>query len=98
MDAPARKRIQFSLRTLIIFCVTVGLALPLAIGVYNFFTTGHFAPIRIIETLNNPIPVDGWDADGLILSSGARLKLPNVAHLKPGTVPLDEFLKKGVEQ
>jgi hypothetical protein len=98
MDAPARKRFHFSLRTLIIFCVSVGLALPLAVGIFNFFTTGHLAPIRIIETLNNPIPVDGWDADGLILSSGARLILPNVAHLKPGGVPLDEFLKNGVEQ
>lgn len=63
----------------------------------HFMVTGRFSPITKIDSLNNPIGVNGWTADGLLLADGRTLPIPQVRALPSNSVALAEIAKRGVE-
>jgi hypothetical protein len=64
----------------------------------NFFMmTGRFAPVHKVESLQSPVAVRGWTAEGLSLSDGRLVSLPGI-HALPSVSPaLSEMTKRGVE-
>ncbi|MBN1512145.1 MAG: hypothetical protein JXB13_09035 [Phycisphaerae bacterium] len=63
----------------------------------HFLRTGHFFPIEIIESLNNPVQVETWTADGLVSVGGRTIPLPGVTRLPETSDALVEVKKRGIE-
>jgi hypothetical protein len=59
--------------------------------------TGSFFPIHKVEGLRNPIGVNGWGPDGLILADGRTVQLPGFRSLPVVSPALVEATKRGVE-
>lgn len=64
----------------------------------SFYTlTGRFFAVEKIETLQNPIVVIKWDADGLSLADGRKVPISGVRSLPSQSPGLAEATKRGVE-
>jgi len=63
----------------------------------HFLLTGHFLPIDIIESLNNPVQVEAWTAAGLGSVDGRTIPLPGVTRLPETSDALAEAKKRGIE-
>jgi hypothetical protein len=59
--------------------------------------TGSFVPIHKVESLRNPIVVNGWSSDGLILADGRTVQLLGFRSLPVDSPLLAEATKRGVE-
>jgi hypothetical protein len=73
------------------------LVVPAAYCLIFRMTTGHWFPVRQIETLVNPIEVKGWTAAGLDLSDGRSVALLGVEALPIQSSVLSEVVRQGVE-
>jgi hypothetical protein len=62
-----------------------------------FMLTGRFTPIHKVESLQTPVAVRGWTAEGLSLSDGRLVSLPGVRALPNMSPALSEMTKRGVE-
>ncbi|QIF01469.1 hypothetical protein [Roseimicrobium sp. ORNL1] len=88
-----RLTLSYLLRVLLVAAVV----LPVA-GLLNFRgLTGHWIPIREVESLSNPIPVKAWTTGGLQLDDGRLLPLPDVMALPEKSAALSEATQRGVE-
>lgn len=58
---------------------------------------GLFFKAEIIEPLENPVGVEKWVSDGLILADGRLLPLPGVSQLPERSGILKELTRRGVE-
>lgn len=67
------------------------LFLPLVVPANGFFTK------RIIETLSEPVQVDGWTTNGLQTSDGRTIALPGVANLPAELPGLSAATEQGIE-
>ncbi len=86
----------------VIISSIIGLAVVAAVFALgsrlSFYTlTGRFFPVEKIETLQNPIAVLQWDADGLNLADGRKVQIPGVRSLPIQSPALTEATKRGVE-
>jgi hypothetical protein len=59
--------------------------------------TGHFFPVRQIETLQSPFSVTSWSEIGLRLADGRTVQLPGFRKLPTVSPALSEVTKRGVE-
>jgi hypothetical protein len=59
--------------------------------------TGSWVPIDIIERLDDPIAVSGWEEDGLRLVDGRTVQLPGFTALPKTSSLLASTTKNGVE-
>jgi len=62
-----------------------------------YMLTGRFSPIEEIETLQNPVTVTKWSADGLSLADGRTVQLSGLRSLPGQSAALTEATKRGVE-
>jgi hypothetical protein len=77
---------------------TLAIGLTLAWPRIDFWMlTGSLSPIRIVETLDNPVTVTKWNATGLLLADGRTAQLPGVSALPDDSPALHEAIKRGVE-
>jgi hypothetical protein len=60
--------------------------------------TGEFFPTRIVEKLDHPTRVIGWNDSGLIASDGEIIKVPGIESLPRGSLALEEAIRCGVEE
>ncbi|MCK6470758.1 MAG: hypothetical protein L6R28_03330 [Planctomycetes bacterium] len=87
------KRFQFSLKSLVIASLVAGALLGagfVAWGIWKGRT-------EIIERLNDPQEVVGWNTQGLQLAEGRTVALPGIDELPAKSVTLDFAVKHGVE-
>ena len=82
-----------------VLLVAVGGGLLVAVRPHlsHYQLTGRFFPVRIIETLQSPVPVVGWSEDGLNLADGRTVALPGVRKLPATSIALSELTNHGVE-
>jgi hypothetical protein len=82
---------------LVMTAAAVALAVAAWPSVSFFMLTGSFFPIKKVDTLQHPIAVTRWDANGLNLADGRTVALPGL-RLLPSTSPaLAEVTKRGVD-
>ena len=91
---PVPKSPRFSwFRTLLILLIavmSVSLLLPALL-------TGRLIPVRIVDTLNQPVGVTGWNEKGLILRDGRVVALSGHDALPAESKALREATREGVE-
>ncbi len=63
----------------------------------HLLRTGRLTPIEIVEALRDPLPVRGWDAQGLYLGDGRSVALPGLRALPADSRALQECTRRGVE-
>lgn len=76
------------------------LAVMLAAGIWCFtppYYWHHLFTKQIIETLDHPVSVKGWNSQGLMLADGRVLPIPGVKELPQGSIALSQFIERGVE-
>lgn len=59
--------------------------------------TGHFYPIRKVESLSQPAAVQGWKENELKFADGRTVKVPGFRLLPAESEALQEATKRGVE-
>jgi hypothetical protein len=72
----------------------------LAAGIWCFTPPHYWHHIfmkQIIETLDHPIIIKGWNSQGLIKADGRVLPIPGVKELPQDSVALSEFIQHGAE-
>jgi hypothetical protein len=89
-----RGRTKIILSALVLVVGTAAIAWP---RIDFFMLTGHFTPIRKVESLRTPVRVQAWTADGLLLADGRTLPLPKLRALPSQSAALSEVIKRGVE-
>lgn len=90
---PAKRRFQYSLKSLVIASLVAGALLGagfVAWGIWKGRT-------EIVEGLSNPQEVTGWTAQGLQLADGRTIALPGIDELPAKSVTLNFAVKHGVE-
>jgi len=56
-----------------------------------------FFPRKIVETLDRPVSVTGWDSRGLILDHGGIQPLPDIVTLPDTSTFLEMAISRGIE-
>lgn len=59
--------------------------------------TGAWSPVEIVETMDSPVPVQGWNESGLILADRRQIQLPGFVKLPVSSLALAEATKGGVD-
>lgn len=93
---------RFHLSTAVIAMLIASVILGAIIAawplVHNLVTYGRFFPKIIVEKLNNPVEVSGWDDDGLVTDNGQHIPIPNIRKLPKTSLELSMVVAKGIEK
>ena len=79
---------QFGMRTLLVSVLLCGVGFALIRSIPR---------TQIIESLNNPVSVQGWDKGAIILADGRRIALPDLSTLPESSEALAAATERGVE-
>lgn len=90
---PAKRRFQFGLKLLVIATLICGILMGTGFVAWGFWK----GRAEIIERLNNPQEVTGWNSQGLQLADGRTVALPGIGELPAKSVTLSFAVKHGVE-
>lgn len=77
-------------------CILISAGI-LVLGIV-LLNAGPRSKTRIVETLNHPVRLLGWDPEGVTLEGGRKVPLPELSKLPPSDSPvLQSVLAGGVE-
>lgn len=82
-------------RGIVVVAVFLGASVFAAYCLCFKIVTRHWWPISLVEKLNDPVQIHGWNETGLLGANGKVLELPGMKKLPEKSGALSEVMKNG---